>query len=305
MEWIVFFAVMASAITLDLFLGHGKDPTKTALWMSAGYVLLAMAFGGFVFWMFGGEAYMQFLGGYVMELALSVDNLFVISVIMASFGIPLARQRPLLFAGIAGAVVFRGAFVLLGIGIISQFAILLPLMGILLFLIGLKLGMEEQIAEAINWCRRKLGLKESSEVPLAVRVLKKIKLNPFVAALLAVEFTDVIFAIDSVPVVLAITQEPFIALSAIMLAVMGLRSLYFALQGMQEKFHKLPKALGVVLGFIGIKLVLLLWHIHLPLLLTLGITFAIIGVGVWVSLRFPKKEERKPDEADAIEGNAH
>lgn len=285
MEWFVLFAILAIAIPLDLLLSRGKDLSmRYYAGMVLAYVVLAVFFGGYVFWLFGAGAAIEYFTAYILEMALSFDNIFVIGTIMVAFQIASARmQRKLLFLGILGAIGFRALFLFLGIGFIGQFAWLLPAMGLLLLVIGVKIGAEKQVEKLGSWTRGKFGLKEHDDT-LVVRLVRKTGLPLFAGALVAVEVTDVIFAIDSVPVVLAVTQDPFIALAATMFAVMGLRSMFFLLQGAKDRFVYLPKALGIVLTLIGVKLVLLLWGVHLPILLTLGVTLGIVGAGIAASL---------------------
>lgn len=306
MEWFVLFAILLLAIPLDLYLTRGKQKLSMRYYtgMVLAYVALAAVFGGYVFWLFGAGAAAEYYTAYVLEMALSFDNIFVIATIMAAFQITSAQvQRRLLFLGILGAIGFRALFLIAGISAISQFAWLLPAMGILLFIIGIKIGAEKQIEALGDSVRDRFGLKKHED-PLVVRLLRKAGLPLFAGALIAVEVTDLIFAIDSIPVVLAVTQDPFIALAATMLAVMGLRSMFFLLQGAKDKFEHLSTALGIVLMLIGIKLVLLLVGVHLPILLTLGATLGIIGAGIGASL-LSSRRKGKPaaDGPESIEAH--
>lgn len=295
LDWLVFVLAFTGCISVEVWLSRrkGEFTMRLATIMTVAYFAVAMAFGGYIAYSMGADSYMEFTTGYVMELALSVDNLFVIGVIMGAFAVPKEQRRKLLFFGLIGAVLLRGLFVFLGIGVIERFSFVLPLMGLLLVFLGLKVGFEKQIDEAKAKRREKRGLPEPSEVPWMVRLMMKWGLPAFVGALVAIEVSDLIFAVDSVPVILAITQEPLIALSSSMLAVVGLRSLYFLLEGAEERFEYLGTAIGLILAFIGIKLVLPLWHIHVPMVLALGVTVSLLACAIGATLWKERKEARK------------
>lgn len=268
--WTVLIAVILAAVGLDLWLNRNKTETpdlKQALIQTAGYMGLAVLFGGVV-WLHGGSsATSAYYTGYLVEYALSFDNLFVIGLVIAAFGITGKEQRKLLYAGILGAVVLRGVFIVVGLALVNLFAGLLALFGLFLLYTGYKIIKENSDGDdddMPNFAKRVLGWG----------------IPAFMGALLAIEGTDLIFALDSIPAIFGITTDSFVAMSASMMAVLGLRSLYFAVQELKNKFERLPVYIGAVLVVIGLKAVAA--HAH-DLLVSLGDWLGWLGpVGNWL-----------------------
>jgi tellurite resistance protein TerC len=287
-HWMIFGVMFTSVIILDVILSLGKEPSaKAAIFQTIGYIVLGLLFGLYVYINLGEDAGTKWWTGFTLEYALSVDNLFVIGIIMTAFSIPTKKQRTLLYCGIAGAVIFRAIFIIGGATLVNKFWWSLPLMGMLLLYSGYKILFMH-------------GDDEDEEEPALVQWVKNKKIPVFFGALFAIELTDIIFAVDSVPAILAVSTDPFIAFTASMCAVLGLRSLYFCVQAMKEAFHHLPKAIGLVLIFIGIKIILPSLHImsdsiphmHVPTLLSLVITVGTLAGGIVASIVFPPKSEK-------------
>jgi tellurite resistance protein TerC len=246
------------------------------------------------------NAALEFLAGYVVEYSLSIDNIFVFVVILNFFSVPPRLQHRLLFYGILGALVFRGAFIALG-AVVMQVRLVTYLLGGFLILTGLRLvfttpGEDEAPEEnaLIRLFRKYVPVTpELHGQRFFVKVEKKLHATPLFVTLLFVEMTDVVFAMDSVPAIFALTREPLIVFTSNVLAILGLRSLYFMLRGALDQFHMLKYGLGVVLAFVGLKMVYLndLYGGHFPIGLSLGIIVGTILLAVVLSLAFPKPQE--------------
>lgn len=284
-EWLVFAAIAIIIVTIDIFTSGGKEPTlKASLWQTLFYVSVGLAFGGYVYYVRGGHDASLYYTGFIVEKTLSVDNIFVMGLIFASLGVPPSKQRTLLYLGIIGAVFFRGVFLGAGTAIVAKYAWTLYILGGLLVYMGAKIFFTDEGDDA-------------GEEPAMAKRVKKWGLSPAIAALVAIEVTDVIFAIDSIPAILAISQDMYIVFTSNLFAILGLRSLYFCLQGVKAEFHYLPKALGLVLVLIGIKAILPYWHIHIPTAYSLIVTVGLISGAVALSLIYP--QIRKEEEAAA------
>lgn len=302
-QWLVFFVGSAILLGIGIYETFDKkDPTaKSALLGTAFFFSTGLLFWGYVWRTLGTDAASKWLTGYVLEYSLSVDNLFVIGIVFAAFKLTPRQQRLALTWGILGAIVFRGVFIGAGAAIVMQWAWILALMGLFLVYSGYGITFMH-------------GDDEGEEEPAMVQRVKRMGLSPLLGAIICVELVDVIFAIDSVPAILAVTADPFIAVTASMWAVYGLRKLYFCIQVMQKAFHHLPKAIGVVLMFIGVKIALasgghlveaingLLGvhlpvppELHIPTLLSLALTVGILVGGVVASYIWPEEPEK--DEA--------
>ena len=285
--WAVFFVVFVAIAGLDVVLCLKREPTpRAAIFQTLGYISLGLLFGFYVYLTKGADAGAKWWTGFTLEYALSVDNLFVIGVIMTAFSIAPRVQRTLLYCGIAGAMLFRALFIGAGTAIVSRYWWLLFLMGLFLVFAGYKILFMQ-------------GDDDGEAEPALVQRVKKWGIGAALGALITVELTDILFAMDSVPAVLAVSTDTFIAFTAPMFAVLGLRSLYFAVQALKDAFHHLPKAIGIVLMFIGVKIVLPSLHLiysgipelHVPTVLSLVITVVILAGGIIASKLFPEKVE--------------
>lgn len=264
--WIGFFIFVLVMLALDLGVFHRKDeePTiKASLLWSAFWIALAFAFAGLVWIKGGGQNALDFITAYLLEKSLSIDNLFIFILVFSFFGIKLKYQHKLLFWGVFGALIMRVIFILAGATLLHQFAWLMFVFGVFLIYVGLKMLFEKEqqqdLADSkiISFLRRVLPLKEDVVEPhLTVKVDGKRYATQFLLALIFIEASDLLFAVDSIPAVLAVSQDTFIVITSNIFAIMGLRSLYFALSGILPMFRYIKYALALILAFIGSKMVL-------------------------------------------------
>ncbi|MDP2275933.1 MAG: TerC family protein [Archangium sp.] len=263
--WAVFLVGAAVVVGIDLFAAGGKEvtPKKAGLW-TAVWVSLSLGFAGFLHFEYGAIASVPFLTAYVIEYALSVDNLFVFIVVFSAFKVSNRAQHRLLYWGIIGAFILRGTLIFLGASLVAKFEWLLYLFGAFLLYTAWKLLFtkeDEQVDPEQNpilkWGRRVLPVSTQDHgLSFIVREDGKAKVTPLFLALLVVETTDVLFALDSIPAVLAISQDPFIVFTSNACAILGLRSLFFLVNSLMDKFRYLKIGLGIILAFVGVKLIL-------------------------------------------------
>jgi tellurite resistance protein TerC len=306
--WIVFNAVILLLLFFDLTVisrKHRVVPFRQALLMSAFWIGLAMAFAFFVHQWMGPTKSLEFLTGYLLEEALSVDNLFVFILLFAYFKVPPEEEKTVLFWGIIGALIMRGIFIAAGVALVQRFHWILYVFGIFLIWTGFQLmrGGDEQQDPSRNivlkFCRRFLPLTDTYEgKSFFVRRDGRLLATPLFVVLLVVETTDILFATDSIPAILAITRDPFIVYTSNVFAILGLRSLYFALAGMMKLFHYLNYGLSVVLMFIGAKM-LVPERYHVPTWVALAVVAGVLALSVLASLLFPKKETPNSEERRA------
>jgi len=286
-------------LALDLVVFHRRAHTvkfREALMWSGLWIGLAAVFAVIVYYWHGRGASLQFITGYVIELSLSIDNLFVFLLIFRYFRVPSTHQHKVLFWGILGALVMRAVFILVGVGLISKFEWIIYAFGALLVYSGIKL-FRQQEAE-IHPERNPLLRLFRKWMPVTKDYVGNkffvrqpgLYATPLFIVLLVVETTDVLFAVDSIPAILAITLNAFIVYTSNVFAILGLRSMYFALAGMMELFHYLHYGLALVLIFVGAKM-LGSHYLELPTELALGIVAGILIVSVLASLIHPRKRE--------------
>ena len=367
--WIGFIAAVLVLISLDLFVFHRKDKAvsvRSALKWSAFWIALALMFSGGIYWMYdqhlyglgrtpstvhpqgvrtGAEAISLFLTGYVLELSLSVDNLFVIAVIFGYFGVPPKYQHRVLFWGIVGVLVMRGAMIAVGAALISRFDWILYVFGLILLFTAYKMlfsgGESDPKNNPVLRFTRRLfpvtheyhghhfAVRQSDLLPGEVvdaagatdaagdgvansagggAAVAKTRsptawvLTPLALALIVVETTDLVFAVDSIPAIFAITDDPFLVFTSNVCAVLGLRSLFFALAGILEKFEYLKVSLAAILALVGVKMLAHKWLHDIDGLnyYLLGIVALLLGAGVVASLLLPPKHKNPaggPEEA--------
>jgi len=297
--WIVFNAAILILLFLDLAVlsrSHQVVPFKHAMRMSLFWIGLAAGFAVFIHQWMGPVKALEFVTGYLLEEALSVDNLFVFILLFAYFKVPPEEEKTVLFWGILGALIMRGAFILTGVALVQRFHWILYLFGLFLIYTGfqLMLGGDKEKDPSQNivlrLARRFLPLTENYEGgKFWARRGGKLLFTPLFLVLLVVETTDILFAVDSIPAILAITRDSFIVYTSNVFAILGLRSLYFALAGMMKVFHYLNYGLSVVLIFIGIKM-LLPERYHVPTWAALVVIAVVLGVSVLASVVFPKQD---------------
>jgi tellurite resistance protein TerC len=307
--WLVFFTIVIVLLALDLGILHRKEReigVRESLWLSAGYIGIACAFGTWVWWQLGGEAGMNFFTGFAVEKSLSLDNVFVISLIFTYFAIPRLYQHRVLFWGILGVIVLRAIMIGLGAALVSEFHWVLYIFGAFLVFTGIKMlfvsGDGHDIGEnpMLRFLRRHMRVTPELHgknflVRLPDPKTGKIRLwaTPLFLTLMLVEFADLIFAVDSVPAIFAITTDPFIVYTSNIFAILGLRALYFALAAMVDRFQYLKYALSLVLIFIGGKIFWAQFFGKVPAGLSLGVTFGLLALGVVVSLVLTSRGTRR------------
>lgn len=290
--WVGTVLFVVALIVVDLV--RHREPhapsMKEAAAESIVWVAISLTFAGFIAWHFGGGAAGEFLSGYTIEKALSVDNVFVWALLFSMMGIPVRFQHKVLFWGIFGAIVMRTVFVFAGASLIQRFSVVLFVFAGFLLFTGVKVirhssdegGDAENVA--VRLVRRFMPMSEQLDGQrFFTRLNGKRVATPLLAALVAVELTDVIFAVDSVPAILAVSREPFLVLTSNVFAIMGLRSLYFLLADAKEKLHYLSHALGYILVFVAIKMAASHWW-HMPTGLSLSVIAGILAVAVAASL---------------------
>lgn len=311
MVWIIFIASILLFLALDLGV-FNKTPhiisTKEASIWTAIWVSMSLLFSGVVYWLYGNgaidnvegytslEASMKYITGYLIELSLSIDNIFVIAVIFASFKIPLKYQHRVLFWGILGAIVFRALMIFFGVMLIRKFEFTTYIFGAFLLYTAYKMAFSKE--EKYNPKKSFIYRQVRKYMPITTHMQGEkffIKLRhitaatPLFIALIIIEFTDILFAIDSVPAILAITSDPFLVFSSNIFAILGLRSMYFFLSNMLAKFYYLKYSLIAILSFVGIKLILV-HNFKFPEWFSLSFIALSLLIGIYVSLKRAPKE---------------
>ncbi|WP_035632116.1 TerC family protein [Flavobacterium sp. CF136] len=314
MVWIFFLLAVILILALDLGV-FNKTPhiisTKEASKWTLIWVTLSFLFSGVIYWLYTTDyianpdklkpavASMKFITGYLIELSLSIDNIFVIAIIFAAFKIPQKYQHRVLFWGILGAIVFRGLMIFFGVMLINKFTWTTYLFGGFLLFTAIKMlfsGEEEDFQPKNSFVYKTLGkiipiTSEMDHEKFFILTEKgKKAATPLFVALIVIEVMDVLFAVDSVPAILAITSDPFLVFSSNIFAILGLRSMYFFLANMLAKFSYLEYSLIAILSFVGLKMIL---HdfIHLPEWVSLGFIALSLLVGIIVSLKFGEEKE--------------
>ncbi|MEF9979572.1 MAG: TerC family protein [Thermomonas sp.] len=310
--WLVFAGVVVVALLVDLVLmrhgGPHKVTFKEATWWSLGWVALALAFNAWLWWhagnQFGDEAGtrigMEFLTGYLVEKSLAVDNIFVFLMIFGYFAVPEVQRQRVLVIGIIGAIVLRAILIFAGALLLARFHWILYLFGAFLLFTGIKMALaagkepDLEANPALRWMRGHLRLTDDYHGN-AFRVVRDGTrwFTPLFVVVILVAVTDVIFAVDSIPAIFAITDDPFIVLTSNVFAVLGLRAMFFLLQGMADRFHLLPYGLAMVLVFIGAKMLLVDVY-KIPVLIALAVVALIIGATVVLSLLRPQATPPAP-----------
>ena len=297
--WIVFIALVVFALILDLGVFNRKPheikAKEAAIWTSI-WVTCALLFSGIIYLSFENnwienptnltptDAVLKFVTGYLIELSLSVDNIFIIALIFSSFAIPKKYQHEVLFYGVLGAIIFRAIMIVFGVALITEFSWMIYVFGVFLILTALKLLLSHNEQKdphdfkIYKWIAKVYPVTKTIEGDKFFIVKNGVKYaTPLFVALIIIELTDVFFAIDSIPAILAITADPFIVFTSNILAIMGLRSMYFLVVGMLDKFKYINYSLVVILAFVGVKMIIS-HHVEIPEWLSLGvIVFSLAG----------------------------
>ncbi len=302
--WTTLILVVVVALILDLGVFNRKPheikTKEAAIWTSV-WVACAIFFSGIIYLSFQNDwianptnltptnAVLKYVTGYLIELSLSVDNIFIIALIFSSFAIPKKYQHEVLFYGVLGAIVFRALMIFFGVALITKFSWMIYVFGVFLILTALKMlfthGKEKDVKDfkIYKWIKKVYPV--STTVYNDKFFIKKggIKFaTPLFVALIIIELTDILFAIDSIPAILAITADPFIVFSSNILAIMGLRSMYFLIVGMLDKFRYISYSLVVILAFVGIKMIIS-HHVEIPEWLSLGVIVMSLAGGMAAS----------------------
>ncbi len=321
--WILFNLFVLGMLAIDLGLfnrnSHKVNVREAAIW-SAVWIGSALLFGVGLYFFEGRQIAMEYLGGYLLEKSLSVDNLFVFLMIFTYFSTPTQHQHRVLYWGILTALILRGAMILLGAALITRFDFLIGLFGLLLVATGIRMlrhdddGVDLGKNFVVRFVRRWFPITDGYRGQRFTVVENgKRMITPLLLVLLVVETSDVIFATDSIPAIFGITQDPFIIYTSNVFAILGLRSLYFLLAGVMDRFHLLKAGLAIVLGFVGIKMmvetasVYVMEHkVHMPIEWSLLVIALILGGAVVASLVFPKPApeaatEPTPEEVQRVQ----
>ena len=309
--YLVFFAIVAVMLIID-FVGfkhqHGQeDKVRTAAYWSIAWVSVATLFGGGL-WLYleqtAGTAIanakvMEYFAGYLLEKSLAIDNVFVWLMIFAAFAIPPALQRKLLLYGVLGAIVLRTIFIFIGAWFVQEFSWILYIFGAFLVYTGFKFlrGQDEEESNIedmaiLKWLRKRMRITPQLEADkFFIRKDGLLWATPLFLVLILVEASDVIFAVDSIPAIFAVTTDPFIVLTANLMAILGLRAMFFLLSGAASKMHYLPYGLGIILVFIGFKM-LMLDVFHMPIWISLSFIVIVLTITAILSIRHSKKHNQ-------------
>ncbi len=292
--WFAVVGTILAMLVVDLVAhrsAHVISVREAAIW-STFWVVLGVGFGVVIWQTAGGEFAAQYFSGYVIEKSLAVDNVFVWAIIFSYFVVPREYQHRILFYGVVGALIFRGVFIAAGSILIASFSWVLYLFGVFLVATGVqmlrhrKTHIDIESSRALRWFRRRVPhTDEYHGQRFIIRQAGRWVATPLLAVLVLVEVTDIIFAVDSIPAIFAVTQEPFLVFSANAFAILGLRAMYFLLADLIHRFVYLKAGLAVVLIWVGIKMLLLIGDIKVPTLLSLAIVVAILSIAVALSLR--------------------
>ncbi len=301
--WVVFNIFVLGILAVDLLVLHRKAHTvslREALAWSCVWVSLALTFGVGIYFFQGGEKALEFLTGYVIEWSLSVDNLFVFLVIFSYFSVPPIYQHRVLFWGILGALVLRAVFIATGAALLANFHWMIYVFGAFLIFTGIKLlfvgeeKIEPEKNPAVRLVRRFMKITPDYHGQrFFIRIDGKLWATPLFLVLVVVETTDVIFAVDSIPAIFAITLDPFIVYTSNVFAILGLRALFFLLAGVMEMFRYLRVGLAFVLCFVGLKMLIAEFY-KIPIGISLGVVGGILVISILASMLKQRQEDRAP-----------
>ena len=302
--WLGFTGLVAALLILDLGVLNRRSHVlsfKEALSWSLGLITIAHLFGVFILWREGTGPALEYYTGYLIELSLSVDNLFVFILIFSYFGVPAEAQPKILKWGILGAIIMRLIMIALGALLLDRFEWIIYVFGAILIVTGLRMMRQtEDVVElernpVVRLARRLLPFTNYYDGTkfFTRRMDGAVLATPMLLVLIIVEWSDLVFAIDSIPAIFAITRDPFLVYSSNVFAILGLRALFFVLAGMMDKFVYLKPGVGIILVFVGLKMTLSHW-VHLPTLLSLGVIVVTLAAAVLLSLRRSARDARQP-----------
>src|SRR5689334_2033039 len=298
--WVVFIAFVLAMLALDLGVFHRKvhvvHPKEASIWVAV-WVGLALAFAGGLFVIYGHHVALTFLTGYVIEESLSVDNIFVMVLIFEYFKVPAICQHRVLFYGILGALFMRGLFIGLGTVLLARFQWVIYIFGAMLIVTGIRMAVKQdeefegERNPVVRAARRVLPLSEEFHGKhFFVMKNGRRQFTPLFLVLVLVEVTDLVFAIDSIPAIFGVTRDPFIVFTSNIFAILGLRSLYFLLAAVVDRFYLLKYGIAVILTFVGVKMIGENWF-HIHILISLGVIVGVLGTSIAASLIWPRRDE--------------
>ncbi|MFZ1180661.1 MAG: TerC family protein [Herbaspirillum sp.] len=306
--WSGFIAFVLGMLAFDILMLGGRHAHKVtvreALGWSIAWVMLALLFSGLLWWYldhsigreFAQQKSLEFLSGYLIEKSLSVDNIFVFLVIFGYFGVPPEMQRRVLLYGVFGAIIMRALMILFGAWLIAQFSWIMYLFGAFLLVTGIKMLIFADKESDLNnnpllkFLRRHLRISNEYDGEKFFTLRNGVRyFTPLMLVLILIEMTDLVFAVDSIPAIFAITTDPFIVFTSNMFAIMGLRALYFLLADVADRFHYLKYGLALVLMFVGGKMLLADWF-HIPVMISLLVVAGILTASMLVSLALSTKK---------------
>jgi tellurite resistance protein TerC len=304
--WGAFLAVVIALLVLDLLLVHKTAhviSTKEAAIESAIWISIGLAFTFVVWGAWGGQAAGEYISGYLIEKSLSVDNVFVWAIIMSYFAVPREFQFRVLFWGVFGALVLRFVFIFAGVGLLERFEWMLFVFGGFLLITAIRLlrHNDEEIHPENNPILKLVrkvvpSTSDYHGQSMFIRRNGKRLATPLLAVLVVIETSDVVFAVDSIPAILAVSRHTFIVFSSNAFAILGLRALYFLLADLRDKFDYLQPGLALILAFVGVKMIIAEWY-HIPTFLSLGVIATILAVAIIASIKFQRPDGHGPDEA--------
>ncbi|TKJ28856.1 TerC family protein [Blastococcus sp. CCUG 61487] len=306
--WLAVLGLLVAMLAVDLFAhrrAHVIGVREAATW-SAVWVALGVAFGGWIWAVHGAEFGQQYFAGYLIEKSLAVDNVFVWAIIFGYFAVPREFQHRVLFLGVLGALVFRGLFIAGGAVLISSFGWVLYLFAAFLLVTGYRMirrrdeHLDPDSSRVLRLFRRWVPLTDAYHGQrFLVRHGGRLVATPLLAVLVLVEVTDIVFAVDSIPAIFAVTEEPFLVFTANAFAILGLRAMYFLLADLIHRFVHLKLGLALVLVWVGIKMLLKIDVVYVPTTISLAVVATIIGTSIWLSLRATRGQGRQPLEPPA------
>lgn len=300
--WVIFIAFVLAMLALDLGVFHRNEhvvrPKEASIWVTV-WVALALIFAGGLFAIYGLHVALTFLTGYVIEESLSIDNIFVMVLIFEYFKVPASCQHRVLFYGILGALVMRGLFIGVGTVLLARFHWVLYVFGAMLIVTGIRMALKQD--EDFEGERNLVVRAARRIMPLSSRFHGKRffviesgrkMATPLFLVLVLVEVTDLVFAIDSIPAIFGVTRDPFIVFTSNIFAILGLRSLYFLLAAVVDRFYLLKYGIATILTFVGVKMIGENWF-HIHVLLSLGIIVGVLASSIAASLLWPRRESEE------------
>ena len=307
--WVGFNLFVVAMLAIDLGLFHKKDhavtPKEAGAW-TAVWITISLIFCAGIWYFWGPTPALQWLTAYVVEYSLSVDNLFVFLMVFSYFRVAPEHQHRVLFWGIVGAFIMRAVLIIAGTALVKEFHWLIYLFGAFLVFTAIKMLLSKEEAVdpeqkgIVKLARRVLPVSRLGDGSrFFVREDGRLKVTPLFLVLLVVEATDLLFALDSIPAVLGISQDPFIVYTSNVCAILGLRSLFFVVASLMDKFHFLKVGLAAILGFVGVKMLITYFNIHVPIGISLGTIAGILAASIVASLIWPKAPEPGHDKQSA------